>query len=98
MTSSRFAPALIAVILSALALAGCASDDATPVAATPAPAKTADADILANPGNLTDDIRHAQLQRAAPDLDGASRTLSQLKLMAPDEPRVVGEYVKELAE
>ena len=98
MTSSRFAPALIALIFSAMALAGCASDDATPVAATPAPAKTADADILANPGNLTDDIRHAQLQRAAHDLDGATRTLSQLMLMAPDDPRVVGEYGKVLAE
>jgi Flp pilus assembly protein TadD len=96
MTKSRSAAPFIALLLCGTALAGCASDDAAPPA--PQQAQAADADILANPGNLADDIRHAQEQRAAHDLDGATRTLSQLMLMAPDDPRVVGEYGKVLAE
>jgi Flp pilus assembly protein TadD len=50
------------------------------------------------PDNLDGAIRRAQLQRAAGDFDGASKTLSQLMLVAPDDPRVVGEYGKVLAQ
>ncbi|HEY5346995.1 MAG TPA: tetratricopeptide repeat protein [Rhizomicrobium sp.] len=94
MTSSKFAPLFIALLL--CGLGGCASDDA---AALPAPTQTAAAaDAPINPANLDADIRQAQLQRVAHDLDGATRTLSQLMLMAPDDPRVIGEYGKVLAE
>jgi Flp pilus assembly protein TadD len=98
MTKSRSAALFFALVLCSAALAGCASDsDSAPVAAAAAP-QTANSDMLANPGNINDDIRTAQAQRAAHDLDGATRTLSQLMLMAPDDPRVVGEYGKVLAE
>lgn len=38
----------------------------------------------------------AQTQRKKGDLAGASRTLSQMVLIAPDDPRVLGEYGKTL--
>lgn len=38
----------------------------------------------------------AQTQRKMGDLAGASRTLSQMVLIAPDDPRVLGEYGKTL--
>ena len=42
-------------------------------------------------------IRQAQLQRFSGDLAGATHTLSQLVLVAPDDARVLGEYGKTLA-
>ncbi|MEE8531787.1 MAG: tetratricopeptide repeat protein, partial [Hyphomicrobium sp.] len=41
-------------------------------------------------------IVQAQTFRRAGDFDGATRTLSQLVLVAPDDPRVLGEYGKTL--
>ena len=48
------------------------------------------------PSDLNDALRQAQAQRAAGDLAAAIRTLSQLVLVAPDDPRIVGEYGKTL--
>lgn len=48
------------------------------------------------PSDLEAAVRQAQLQRVAGDLDGAIRTLGQLVLVAPDDPRIVGEYGKTL--
>lgn len=50
------------------------------------------------PRDLDGEIRRAQLLRAASDFAGATRSLSQLMLVAPDDPRVVGEYGKVLAQ
>jgi Flp pilus assembly protein TadD len=96
MIRKNAAPLFIALLMGAAALAGCASDDDLPVAAKTAEAAPANAP--AHPANLDDDIRQAEAQRAAHDLTGATRTLSQLMLVAPDDPRVVGEYGKVLAE
>ena len=41
-------------------------------------------------------VRQAQAQRKMGDLVGATRTLSQLVLVAPDDARVLGEYGKTL--
>jgi hypothetical protein len=49
------------------------------------------------PTDLDDALRQAQTQRGAGDLAAAARTLSQLVLVAPDDPRVLGEYGKTLA-
>ncbi len=50
------------------------------------------------PATLDGEIRNAQLQRAQGDFSGAIRTLSQLMLAAPDDPRIVGEYGKVLVQ
>jgi Flp pilus assembly protein TadD len=75
-------------------------------AATPAPKpqasaqSTDDVDAMAklDEGTLADNldvnIAKAKQQRAAGDVNGAAHTLSQLMLVAPDDPRVVGEYGK----
>ena len=48
------------------------------------------------PLNLDGAVAQAQAQRKAGDLTAATRTLSQLVLIAPDDPRVIGEYGKTL--
>src|SRR6185312_2268229 len=48
--------------------------------------------------NLDNDIRQAQLDRTAGHLDAATKALAQMMLVYPDDPRVVGEYGKVLAQ
>jgi Flp pilus assembly protein TadD len=48
--------------------------------------------------SLEDEIREAQLLRAKGDYTGAVRTLSQLMLVTPDDPRIIGEYGKVLVQ
>ncbi len=48
------------------------------------------------PSDLDGAIAQAQAQRKSGDYNGATRTLSQLMLVAPDDPRVLGEYGKTL--
>jgi Flp pilus assembly protein TadD len=84
-----------ALLLSAVALCACASTPST----AQAPAGKTDAaasNSLAN--NLDDEIRQAQLLRVQGDYDGAIHVLSQLMLVAADDPRVVGEYGKVLVQ
>jgi Flp pilus assembly protein TadD len=50
------------------------------------------------PGTLDGEIRRAQLLRAKGDYDEAVKALAQLMLIAPDDPRVVGEYGKVLVQ
>jgi len=96
--------ALLATV--AMLLTACSTGPLDAIFLTgPAAEKTADADASAsagqqaNPdGNLDHDIRQAQLLRSQGDLDGATHVLAQLMLVAPDDPRVVGEYGKVLAE
>ena len=103
-----------AAFAGALALAGCASQTTTdkaaaltgPAAAAGAAAQTGNAAaagpyaaLASNlPNNLDGEIRRAQLLRAAGDLEGATHALAQLMLVAPDDPRVVGEYGKVLVQ
>jgi Flp pilus assembly protein TadD len=83
----RFAAALGAVALSAVLFA-------------PAPAKTQEPQSSAMTLNqsLEAGIRDAQTKRSQRDFNGAIHVLSQLMLVAPDDPRVVGEYGKVLVQ
>ncbi|MEY4880442.1 MAG: hypothetical protein RJB62_1911 [Pseudomonadota bacterium] len=81
------------VIVLAFALSACASTAA--VSPTPPPANEF-------AGTIAEDIEGAvhmaQMQRAAGNLDGATITLGQLVLVAPNNPRVLGEYGKTLVD
>jgi len=93
---SRFLARLGALVLSGAALAACAS---APDSSTAIGRDLAIKDQASAPGTTLDgEIRSAQLQRTQGDLPGAIRTLSQLMLAAPDDPRVVGEYGKVLTQ
>ena len=74
----------------ALALAGCASFR-LPQMPTGSVASVV-------PTSIESAVRLAQTQRANGDLDGAMYTLAQLILVAPDDPRVLGEYGKTLVD
>ena len=86
-----------ALLLMSVALCGCASVPAGPVGlALKADGKPVIGKAEVAPSDLEGAIRQAQLQRLAGDLDGATHTLGQLVLIAPDDPRVLGEYGKTL--
>jgi Flp pilus assembly protein TadD len=97
----RLAP-LVAVLLSGSALIGCASADDISKASADKASKAAQANNGGNaqavPSDLDGGIRQAQLLRQAGQFDEAVHLLSQLMLVASDDPRVVGEYGKTLAE
>jgi len=93
-----FAPSLVALLLSCSALsstaqAGWFSSDSKPAA----PAAKTDDKTQAQPGtNLEDSIRQAQMLRLAGSYSEAINHLSQLMLVAADDPRVISEYGKTL--
>jgi Flp pilus assembly protein TadD len=102
----RSAPKMTVILLCASALAGCAS-------AMPDFAKLTGGDTASGhsqkevaaakvdktmPSDLEGGVRQAQLMRYAGQYDDAIRVLSQLMLVASDDPRVVSEYGKTLAE
>ena len=90
----RLLARLGALALSTAALTACAS---APVKSSTAEAPSNDGATASTiQGSLENDIREAQLLRVKGDYTGAVRTLSQLMLVAPDDPRVVGEYGKVL--
>jgi Flp pilus assembly protein TadD len=94
---TRFSPRLLPVLLCAAALGGCSmstmmggdAPERTVAKAPPAQGYANDID-----GN----VRQAQLLRLAGKHDEAIQILSQLTLIAADNPRVVGEYGKALAQ
>lgn len=77
------------IVVLSLVLSACASEQVVQTA-TPA------ASVLAAPvpTDIGGAVDLAKTQRSAGDLDGATATLSQLVLVAPDDPRVLGEYGK----
>jgi Flp pilus assembly protein TadD len=73
------------------------------IALSVAPAFASDSDSktkidLTPPTNLDDAIHTAQMERSAGHLSDATKSLSQLMLVAPDDARVVGEYGKLLVQ
>jgi Flp pilus assembly protein TadD/cell division septation protein DedD len=89
---------LLAIAVLLLPLGGCALNPLSamsPTATAKAP-PTPDAKAGA-PTDLQGAIVSAQAARKAGDLTGATRILSQLVLLAPDDARVIGEYGKTLA-
>ena len=97
--ATLFAPSLVALLLSCSALsstaqAGWFSSDSK----SAAPAAKTDDKAQAQPGtNLEDSIRQAQMLRLAGSYAEAINNLSQLMLVAADDPRVISEYGKTLA-
>lgn len=100
----RFPSPLIAILLCSASLSACASDLTGVFSAKEKTAAAADASAapLASPRTVASDleaaVQQAQAQRLAGRYDDAIRTLSQLMLVASDDPRVVGEYGKTLAQ
>lgn len=92
---SRLNARLGALALSCAALAACPA--AAGSSSTQADADTAAYDRTLSK-TLDSEVRNAQIQRAQGDFSGAIRTLSQLMLASPDDPRVVGEYGKVLVQ
>jgi Flp pilus assembly protein TadD len=84
-----------ALALSAAALAACAS---TPPGSSTGQAQGNNGATASTAPSLEDEIRTAQLLRVKGDYTGAVRALSQLMLVAPDDPRIVGEYGKVLVQ
>ena len=105
---TRFTSPLIVLLLCGTALAGCASDGGGmfggAFSGKKTEAKTAAAAPAAQPSEATmtmdieSGVQQAQTERLAQRYDDAIHTLSQLMLVASDDPRVVGEYGKTLAE
>lgn len=102
---TRFTSSLIALLVCAPALAGCASEGGlfSSSNAHKKPAVAGDASIRpVDTANATTDIessvRQAQEARLAGHYDDAIHILSQLMMVASDDHRVVGEYGKNLAE
>jgi Flp pilus assembly protein TadD len=101
----RIAPRMIFVLLCGTMLAGCASTAHPDVAkltggdtqAGHAKKEAAAIDKTA-PTDLEGGVRQAQLMRLAGHYDDAIHVLSQLMLVASDDPRVVAEYGKTLAQ
>ena len=102
----RFAPRLMVALLCASALAACATTttpDAAKMSGGQTAAEHAKKEAAADvdktmPTDLEGGIRQAQLMRYAGRYDDAIHVLSQLMLVASDDPRVVAEYGKTLAE
>src|SRR5580698_8874460 len=87
---------LAAILLIGTALSACSTFSSdTPSAPKQAASKPA-ASSKTLAADLDAQILTAQAARAAGDYQGATRILSQLMLVAPDNPRVVGEYGKNL--
>jgi Flp pilus assembly protein TadD len=100
---NRAAASSVTSVLCALWLSACAgSPPETVKTATPALEKT-DAQAAADPSEdlpttLDGEIGRAQALRAKGDYSGAASALAQLMLIAPDDPRIVGEYGKVLVQ
>jgi len=96
----RLALRISGLALTAAMLGGCSmmGGDQAPASSTPsAPASSADASMPTGT-DIGMAVRQAQLMRVGGDLDGATKILSQLMLVQPDDPRVVGEYGKLLVQ
>jgi Flp pilus assembly protein TadD len=98
----RIATPLIALLLCGTALAGCASDNGgifgSSSKTVPISGKVAQSDAAGLPTDIESGVQQARQQRLAGHYDDAIHTLSQMMLVASDDPRVIGEYGKTLAE
>ncbi len=101
---NRVAAFPVTSVLCAVWLGACAGSPPE-VAKIPKPAveKTLDTQGSPDPANdlpttLDGEIGRAQALRAKGDYSGAASALAQLMLVAPDDPRVVGEYGKVLVQ
>jgi len=84
----RRAKIVPSAIVLAFALSSCAGNEITAPVEAPV--------VDAGPADIGGAVILAQTQREAGDLVAATATLSQLVLIAPDDPRVLAEYGKTL--
>jgi Flp pilus assembly protein TadD len=100
----RITPRMIVVLLCGTMLAGCATahPDVAKLTGGNTAAGHAQKEAAAidktQPTDLEGGVRQAKLMRQGGHYDDAIHTLSQLMLVASDDPRVVSEYGKTLAE
>lgn len=93
---------LIGILVLLAPTAGCATFPFSILHASPTPASVPtqapkpNANATDGAANIEAAIRDAQALRKAGDLGGAAKSLSQLVLIAPDNPVVLGEYGKNL--
>src|ERR1019366_10629979 len=98
---TRLATPLIVLPLCGTALAGCASDNVGDLFSHKKTASASDAapsEAGAQTVDVASSVRDAQQKRLAGHYDEAIGILSQVMLVASDDPRVIGEYGKTLAE
>ncbi len=96
---TRFATPLIVLLLCGTALAGCASDENGMLSDLhDSKVQNAAVNDAAAPTDVDSGVRQAHALRMAGQYDAAIRTLSQLMLVASDDPAVVSEYGKTLVE
>jgi len=95
----RFAPSFASLLLCGSVLAGCASDN-NGILGNIGQHKNVSASTGSGalPTDVDSGVLQAQQARLAGRYDDAIHTLSQLMLLASDDPRVVGEYGKALVE
>jgi Flp pilus assembly protein TadD len=90
---------LAAVLLLGASFAGCSSmssDSTATSKSSPSHDQQASAKSFAS--DVDTQLHSAQALRAAGDYQGATKIVSQLMLVTPDDPRVVGEYGKTLVQ
>jgi Flp pilus assembly protein TadD len=94
----RFAPTLVALLLGCSALTSAAQADWFSSDSKPAETAKKDGKAQAAPQatNMEDSIRQAQALRLAGNYQEAVTHLSQLMLVAADDPRIISEYGKAL--
>ncbi|MEJ0027991.1 MAG: tetratricopeptide repeat protein [Rhizomicrobium sp.] len=92
----RLAVRIAAFALCAGTLGGCGAFGGSDTDAGGAPARGADVSPMAPDVDAA--VRQAQALRLGGDVAGATRIMSQLMLVYPDDPRVVGEYGKLLVQ
>ena len=95
----RFAPTLVALLLGCSALTSAAQADWFSSDSKPAETAKKDGKAQAAPlpaTNMDDSIRQAQTLRLAGKYQEAVTHLSQLMLVAADDPRIISEYGKAL--
>ena len=93
----RYALPFATLLLCGTVLGGCASDSDGVLGFGPHKS-AATAASNAPLSDVESNVRQAQLARLAGHYDDAIHTLSQLMLVASDDPRVIGEYGKTLVE
>src|ERR1700743_983047 len=93
----RAALRILGLSVCAAALAGCSmlGGSSAPAASSgPAANQAAAADTSPMAPDVDTSLRQAHLMRFSGGLRGATRIMSQLMLVYPDDPRIVSEYGK----
>lgn len=97
-SARRLTPHLLVLLLGCTALSGCASDSSAATADKSQPVAQAQPGAAQGPVQTLDgSVQQAQELRLAGNYAEAIRHLSQLMMVASDDPRVVSEYGKTLA-